>query len=384
MKNVLHIQGDNFMTIIIDGEHHRVYSERKQRDINALLNSGRATKENLKEALTRKFYKESHSISSTEEGEYVLSDFGNVNIPERLAKQIIERENIGRKAEHLIAFWLRALLNPDARCRQGIVDYVNRYGVVVTDEGMMIMYKSVVEQEGASELDLFVGEQFFRVKRRGDNPSKYSVSRIVNASDAAMNFMTTFGRPSHITNNDRYEYLGSVQELYLDISNKAVSANSAYTDWYSGTFNIDLGKVQEENREELDDNPENECSRGLHLGAWEYVEGFAGIGNHVLACVASPTDVVAIPTYDRSKIRFCRYYPYGSLGKKSRDMDLKEIESIDWNNDEFLSKQLDTVYDLDYDSDMGHLTEEEFAKVKEGVTRSIKIAYSKQVDMRNF
>jgi hypothetical protein len=91
---------------------------------------------------------------------------------------------------------------------------------------------------------------------------------------------------------------------------KAVRAD--LTDINSGTFDNSPGKTVEMPRAEVDDNPDQTCSTGLHLGALSYVKTFghySGSGsNRIVFCAFWPEDVVAVPTdYNGEKMRVCKY-----------------------------------------------------------------------------
>lgn len=60
-------------------------------------------------------------------------------------------------------------------------------------------------------------------------------------------------------------------------------------------------------RELVDDNPDNTCSRGLHVGGYEYAKDFGQGGKLVLVKV-NPKDVVAVPNdYNGQKMRVCAF-----------------------------------------------------------------------------
>lgn len=381
MNKILLVQASSYITVISDDMHRRVENQELigkivelVKEHNKLVNSYEWYPLNIKQKI-EKLYAEVHDLLETKVIElshnigvvtddssdnYVLRQYNDVKLPKSLAETIVERENEGEDVESLVNFWLRTLLNPNPDARKGIWDYVNNYGVLVTQEGLMMMYKSVEEQQQASEFDLAVGRKFFELKSQGKNPAEY------------------YMYPDDTIDGWGYKKINSLDGLspasvldhYKNISQDVVSKSSAYTDWYSGTFDIDLGVLQEMNREEADPDPDRECSKGLHLGSWSYVKNFANSNSHILVCVASPTDVVAIPRFDRSKIRFCRYYPYMTMGRKAdNDRDkLKPINGVNWKDD-FLSLELSRINDL---VDMGsveynHLNEEEFGVITDAL-----------------
>lgn len=82
-----------------------------------------------------------------------------------------------------------------------------------------------------------------------------------------------------------------------------------YYDHYSGRFRNQVGDVLEMPRDEVDPNPNQTCSTGLHVGAPEYVARYYDRSSSKIMLVAvAPEDVVAVPTdYNGEKMRVCKY-----------------------------------------------------------------------------
>lgn len=93
-----------------------------------------------------------------------------------------------------------------------------------------------------------------------------------------------------------------------------------YKDIYSGTFNNNIGDVCSVPRNKVDNNRDNGCGHGLHVGAIDYAKSYGGIdlddidgggndgGNRLMICKVNPRDVVSVPTDSKfQKLRCCRY-----------------------------------------------------------------------------
>lgn len=80
-----------------------------------------------------------------------------------------------------------------------------------------------------------------------------------------------------------------------------------WTDKHTGKHDNSIGQVLEMPRRSVDDNPQNDCSNGFHAGSIEYVKGFTNRGDKVILVKINPGDIVAVPSYDTSKMRCCRY-----------------------------------------------------------------------------
>lgn len=100
-------------------------------------------------------------------------------------------------------------------------------------------------------------------------------------------------------------YKGLSHDKYSIHGNKDVFPTLGVRDERGRILN-EVGHIIEVPRNMVDDNPNNTCSVGLHVGSYDYAKDFA---EGILACVkVNPIDVVSVPTdYDGQKLRCCRY-----------------------------------------------------------------------------
>ena len=78
-----------------------------------------------------------------------------------------------------------------------------------------------------------------------------------------------------------------------------------FKDYRTGRFDNSIGSVCEIPRSEVDDNPNNTCSYGLHIACYDYANGF---GSQLIEVKVNPKHVVAVPTdYNGTKMRVCKY-----------------------------------------------------------------------------
>ena len=81
-----------------------------------------------------------------------------------------------------------------------------------------------------------------------------------------------------------------------------------FRDFHTQTFDNSPGSVVEMPREDVDDDPSNVCSSGLHFCAYSYVNSFTRPGCRLVLVKVNPKDVVSIPDdYGFAKARCCRY-----------------------------------------------------------------------------
>lgn len=112
-----------------------------------------------------------------------------------------------------------------------------------------------------------------------------------------------------------------------------------WKDKYTGTMDNSIGSVVEMNRSEVDDNPNNTCSSGLHAACHSYAKDFA---DKVVIVKVNPSDVVAVPTdYNGTKMRVSKFEVVDEL-KMDRPLDSEETplytqeedESVDCDDDD--------------------------------------------------
>lgn len=89
---------------------------------------------------------------------------------------------------------------------------------------------------------------------------------------------------------------------------KAVNnINGHLWDKYTGKIRHDIGDRPEMDRTEVDSNPDQTCSRGLHVASHHYAKYEYG-GDVVIEMKVSPEHVCAVPSdYNNQKMRVCKY-----------------------------------------------------------------------------
>lgn len=134
---------------------------------------------------------------------------------------------------------------------------------------------------------------------------------------------------------------------------------SDFKDLHSGTFDNSVGNVVEMPRNEVNEDPNQTCSTGLHVANWNYAQNIyhSGSSNTILLEVeVDPADVVAVPIdYNSAKMRVCRYVVLNVVEQESSDVLRANVNDDD-------CEDLDDDEDFDEDADDDHddyLDEEE-------------------------
>lgn len=79
-----------------------------------------------------------------------------------------------------------------------------------------------------------------------------------------------------------------------------------WTDCYTGTMDNSIGTVVEMPRNQVNDDKDQTCSRGLHFCGYSYLSSFSGA--RLVVVKVDPADVVSIPSdYNNQKGRACKY-----------------------------------------------------------------------------
>lgn len=98
------------------------------------------------------------------------------------------------------------------------------------------------------------------------------------------------------------------------------SVRSDYKDKHSGKFSNRPGQVLEMPRVTVDDNPNNHCSNGFHVGALEYSGPngwFHNSGDQCVIVKVNPRDMVSVPgDHECRKCRVCRYEVLGDYNSQ--------------------------------------------------------------------
>lgn len=129
--------------------------------------------------------------------------------------------------------------------------------------------------------------------------------------------------PNEHSRESLYRWLLATNGFTIDSDGLIVGYKGVYTDenggWVSvssGTATVNgetktgripnpVGAVVEMPRSQVNHDPSNGCSIGLHVGTWHYASNF---GRQTLEVRVNPRDVVSVPTdCSDQKMRTCRY-----------------------------------------------------------------------------
>lgn len=170
--------------------------------------------------------------------------------------------------------------------------------------------------------------------------------------------------PSNRVATQLYDFLQNVNIPLTDTGHFVCykSVRQDYMDIHSGTFRNRVGDAPYMNRQDVDDDPNRTCSRGLHVGALPYVTMFGGSHGRVMIVEVDPADVVSVPVdYNAQKMRVCRYRVIaeytGPLDSNAYGVAVTQND-VDDDNDYFPDD--DTEETGDYCSNCGEPIDSEY------------------------
>lgn len=119
--------------------------------------------------------------------------------------------------------------------------------------------------------------------------------------------------PSNRAINELYKFLerGSLAITDEGKFRAYKSIQPDWTDWHSGKCDNHIGNVLEMPRRCVDDNCNNGCSHGFHVGTLDYVNEFHPGSGIIIIVEVDPADVVSVPVENCGKVRVCKYKVVG-------------------------------------------------------------------------
>lgn len=133
---------------------------------------------------------------------------------------------------------------------------------------------------------------------------------------------------------------------------------SDWTDTRTGTFDNSIGSTPSMPRRNVNENPNDTCSVGLHVCSYSYLEYFGG--QRIISVKVNPADVVSVPIdYNNAKMRTCKYEVLKELdfdesqkndvlskGSVVHESTKKSIESIEVDLLELSNIQIKILCDI--------------------------------------
>jgi hypothetical protein len=135
-------------------------------------------------------------------------------------------------------------------------------------------------------------------------------------------FQNLMKNPSKRAVDELYSFLDN-QEMPITQDGCFVGYKAVTSDWkdkYTQTIDNSVGSVVSVPRNEVDDDPNHTCSKGLHVANHRYATGFANGNDNLVLVKVNPMDCVSVPNeYGAEKLRCCRYVVLAKMDRKLED-----------------------------------------------------------------
>jgi predicted DNA binding protein len=184
-------------------------------------------------------------------------------------------------------------------------------------------------------------------------------------ASSLVNFIT------NLMNNSSFT---AVQELYLFLeSNRIPLTEDGYFlawkkirhDWkdiHSGTIDYSVGSKPEMPRNQVDEDRERTCSKGLHVAGWDYLPHFgsSGSSDRVVIVKVNPADVVSVPSdYNNAKMRVSKMEVLREYADLKTEADEFNDSVVSSDGERlYTSKDLDEAYENGYDDARGEFNDD--------------------------
>jgi hypothetical protein len=117
-----------------------------------------------------------------------------------------------------------------------------------------------------------------------------------------------------------------------------------FKDVHTRTFDNTVGRVVEIPRSQVDDNPNNTCSHGLHVACHDYAKGF---GAKLIEVKVNPADVVTVPVdYNGTKMRVCKF----EVMAECENIRTESVYNMFETEDAEYESEMEESFDDDYDN----------------------------------
>ncbi len=139
----------------------------------------------------------------------------------------------------------------------------------------------------------------------------------------------------------------SVQELYTFLEHRHmpitddgcfIGYKAITNDWkdkHTRTIDNHVGKSPEMPRNRVDDNFENGCSDGLHIGSYEYANSFASGDDRMVLVKVNPADAVSVPKdANFQKLRAWKYRVMAEVDRTAPPLDGETFGNVTPNDDD--------------------------------------------------
>ena len=178
----------------------------------------------------------------------------SINTFKSLRGYILEIEKFETEYQALKNFFMWCCCNPRAEVADTLYDYLERNNMKITKQGLFVGLRNVKRVEGCNhELVDFITNTYNKVKAVWKRkPSEFYVYKTETGYK--------FSKSINVVNT--VEEIGNLQYLYLNLPEMQ---ENRFTDGWTQTFDIRIGKVVTMNPEDCDWSTQDCATAGLHF-----------------------------------------------------------------------------------------------------------------------
>lgn len=225
--------------------------------------------------------------------------------------------------QSLKKFWLWCCLNKRPEVADKLYEFLTKNGMKITKQGFFVALRNVVKKDNCdSELVDFITNVYNKIravwKKR---PKDYFIYK----TEEGYKFAKSIEKANSV------EEIGNLEELYLNLPNMK---ENSYTDDYTRTFDIKIGKKVNMDPEDCNWSTQDCATAGLHFAG--HTAPYVLCGDTTVFMLINPMKVVGIGS---EKGRCYEYLPFMTTTVGEAD------EIMNSNDFDFL--ELDEIYVLD-------------------------------------
>lgn len=277
--------------------------------------------------------------------EYVNSRIQYKGIPLAIPEALCKRMAFATydELEALCNFWRNLALCPEPRVREGLFEYLEHNGFIITKQGLIVSLRRVHnanKAEDESDLDQeyvdLVTNSYWRIKKAKRGLRNYAVVY----DDAAEQYALVHADQAL----KLYSVLDTLAEQYQELQENSRSKTIENSNYYVANHSSQVyymvdgestyGRVKyyllretRLNRNFCDHDPTQHCSTGLHLGTPDYVRNNSWLGDTILVCLSNPMDAVSVPEDGYMKFRTAALYPIAVITEDDIDSFTTDSEN---------------------------------------------------------
>lgn len=213
------------------------------------------------------------------------------------------------------------IIMPDGRPRSVLKSDTNKYEAILeairsgrwADIPRLMDLKKAIEQHSENKFEVRNDNVYIN----GDKIPETLSRKIISFTKEKIPVEPLIRFWENLNRNPSFR---SVQQLYafLDKNDHAITPDGCFIayravrndfkDIHSGTMDNSPGKTVSMKRNQVNEDPTQACSYGLHVANFQYAKNFNSENGHLLIVKVNPEHVVAVPdSYNAEKMRVCEF-----------------------------------------------------------------------------